>query len=407
MSPPRTAAPHSLYLHAPFCLSVCPYCDFVVQAGLAATEGAGWLELFQRAVLVELELRSAALDRPRGGLRTVYLGGGTPSLLGPGRIGALLGAIERRLGIGPGAEISIEVNPGPRDRGDLRGSVAAGVTRVSIGAQSLQPAELTRLGRRHTPADVADTVRLARAAGARSVSLDLLYDVPGQTMGSWQATLDAAIALAPDHLSAYALTLGDPDAEGLTGPTGDHLPVRPGARRWRARAAAEQDPDRAAAMYRLADERLARAGLAWYEVSNWARPGHRCRHNLVYWERRPYLALGPGAHGFDGRRRWWNAAPLGGYLRALVPVDGSAASLPPGGHEIVDRRTAASERAVLRLRLSSGFAGPAATGLRRDRAMRQALAWGEAEGLLEERGRRLVLTLRGRLLADELFVRMI
>jgi len=400
----------SLYIHVPFCLSVCPYCDFVVHAGRAATERGGLLDLFHAAVLAELELRAAALeapDRQPRNLETVYLGGGTPSLLGPRRIAELLDAVARRLGITPGAEITIEVNPGPCDRGDLRGFVAAGVTRVSIGAQSLQPAELRRLGRRHAPADVNETVRQARAAGARSVSLDLLYDVPGQTIGSWRATLDGALALEPDHVSAYALTLDDPDAEGLTGPTGDHLAVRPGASRWRARAGSEQDPDRAAAMYRLAEQRFTRAGLHWYEVSNWARPGQRCRHNLVYWQRRPYLALGPGAHGFDGMRRWWNAARLDGYLSALVPGAGRCAALPLGGHDVVDGRSAVSERAILRLRLSDGLDRRAANGLRRDPAMREALEWAGAAGLLEASGRGVALTMRGRLLADELFVRMI
>ena len=408
----RHAQLRSLYVHVPFCLSVCPYCDFVVRSGRAATEGGGLLDRFQAALLTELELRAAALDASDrlpgpASLETSYLGGGTPSLLGPRRVAVVLEAVDRRIGIAAHAEITIEVNPGPRDRGDLRGFVAAGVTRVSIGAQSLQPAELRRLGRRHTPADVADTVRLARAAGARSVSLDLLYDLPGQTMASWRATLDAAIALAPDHLSAYALSLDDPDAEGLTGPTGDHLPVRPGARRWRERAAVEQDPDRAAAMYRLADERLTGAGLHWYEVSNWARPGHRCRHNLVYWERRPYLALGPGAHGFDGTRRWWNGASLEAYLEALVPAGDTLPRLPRGGQDVVDERTARSEGAILGLRLADGLDRHVADTLRRDPAMREALDWARAAGLLDSGGRGLALTMDGRLLADEIFVRLL
>jgi putative oxygen-independent coproporphyrinogen III oxidase len=409
-APGRTAWPRSLYVHVPFCLSICPYCDFVVQAGRVATESGGLLERFQAALLVELRLRSGGVGSgsgPRPVLDTIYLGGGTPSLLGPRRVAALLAAVDRELGVASGAEITIEVNPGPRDRGDLPGFVAAGVTRVSVGAQSLQPDELRRLGRRHAPSEVVETVRLARAAGAASVSLDLLYDVPGQTLRPWRATLDAALDLGPDHVSAYALTLDDPDAEGLTGPTGDHLPLRPGARRWRTRAAGEQDPDRAAAMYRLADERLEGAGLRWYEVSNWARPGHRSRHNLAYWRRQPYLALGPGAHGFDGRRRWWNAARLDGYLRALLPEDDAALVLPPGGHETVGARAALAERAILGLRLSDGLDARVADGLRRDPEIRRALAWGQEERLLGAHGGGLGLTMRGRLLADELFVRMV
>src|SRR6185369_12819302 len=149
--------------------------------------------------------------------------------------------------------------------------------------QSFDGRELQLLGRRHTPADVAATVVAARAAGMPSLSLDLLYDVPGSSPAAWSRTLDDALALEPDHLSLYALTLDDPDAEGLTGAAGDHLPVSPGARRWRVRARAGQDDDRAAELYEAADRRLAAAGYQWYEISNWARPGHESRHNLAYW----------------------------------------------------------------------------------------------------------------------------
>jgi oxygen-independent coproporphyrinogen-3 oxidase len=399
----RSAA-RSLYVHVPFCLGVCPYCDFVVHGGRAATETGGLLDPFLRALLMELELRARDETTSAGALDTVYLGGGTPGLLGAARIGRLLESIDRQLGIATDAEISIELNPGPRDRGDVREFVAAGVNRISIGAQSFDSAELRRLGRRHDPGDVRETVRAARVAGATSVSLDLLYDVPDQTTASWAATLSEALALEPDHLSAYALTLDDPDAEGLTGPTGDHLPLRPGARRWRARAAVGQDPGRAAAMYRIADERLGRAGLRWYELSNWARPGHRCRHNLAYWRREPTLALGPGAHGFDGRQRWWNAARLTSYLGALLPGHGGSPALPPGGSEVVGGRAALFEGAMLGLRLAEGLPAGIARAAAADQEMAAALAWSRDAGLLE--AERPVLSLDGRLLADELFVRM-
>jgi oxygen-independent coproporphyrinogen-3 oxidase len=300
--------------------------------------------------------------------------------------------------------VTIEVNPGPRDRGDIAAFDRAGVTRVSIGAQSFDEGELRRLGRRHRAADVAQTVTEARAAGIASVNLDLLYDVPAQTLASWDATLDAAIALAPDHISAYALTLDDPDAEGLTRPGGDHLPLRPGARRWRARSVGEQDAERAAAMYRLADARLAAARFRWYEISNWARPGHECRHNLAYWRREPTLALGPGAHGFDGRRRWWNAARLDGYIGALRPEVGGRPGLPPGGDELVTGRDAVFEGAMLALRLAEGLGGTGGQRLARDPSVARSLAWGRSAGLVE--GTPPALSLDGRLLADELFVRM-
>jgi oxygen-independent coproporphyrinogen-3 oxidase len=397
-------AARSLYIHVPFCLSVCPYCDFVVLGGRAATEGGGLLDLFLDALLAELELRTAAAGRARPGLGTVYLGGGTPGLLGAGRIDRLLEAVDARLGIAVGAEVTIELNPGPRDRGDIAAFARAGVTRVSIGAQSFDDAELRRLGRRHRASDVAETVAHARAAGVASVNVDLLYDVPGQSVESWSATLDAALALDPDHVSAYALTLDDPHAEGLTGPMGDHLPLRAGARRWRTRAALEQDAERAAAMYRIADARLAGAGFRWYEISNWARPGHRCRHNLAYWRREPTLALGPGAHGFDGRRRWWNAGPIAGYVAALRPGPGRRPRLPPGGGEVVEGTAAIFESAMLGLRLADGLDATADAPAAADPRVARALAWGRSVGLVE--GTPPVLSLDGRLLADELFVRM-
>ena len=203
-----------------------------------------------RAVLVELALRADELDAAFGSpgapgratrlpLDSVYLGGGTPSLLAAADVAALLERIERRFGIAADAEVTIEANPGPDERGDLAGFRAAGVTRISFGAQSLDVGELKRLGRRHRPVDVLDAVEAARRAGIEHRSVDLLYDIPGQTVATWQRSVERVLEAPIDHLSAYALTLDDPDAAGLVGPTGDHLPVRPGARRWRRTVAAE------------------------------------------------------------------------------------------------------------------------------------------------------------------------
>ncbi len=404
--------PVALYVHLPFCVSLCPYCDFVVYSGAAARGPRSRVAALVDGLLEEIRLRAdlhdAAFGLPgpaRPPLASVYLGGGTPSLVPAGRIGELLDLVERRFGMADDAEVTLEANPGPDDLGDLAGFRAAGVTRLSLGAQSLQGDELRRLGRRHTPADVGRAVRAARAAGLPSVSLDLLYDVPGQSLASWDATLAAALALAPEHVSAYALTLDDPDAEGLTGPLGDHLPTRAGAWRWRAAAAAEQDADRAAEMYERLDDRLAAAGFAWYELSNFARPGQESRHNLVYWQRRPYEAVGPGAHAFDGgRERRWNAARLDGYLAALRPADGSAPRLPRGGREELDERAVIAEEAMLGLRLASGL-GP---DLAAAPAVATTLAWGREMGLVTDGpAGRAVLTRRGRLLSNELFARLL
>lgn len=398
--PDRVGSPGALYLHFPFCLSVCPYCDFVVYAGRSARGPDSRIEPFIDALVAEIRIRTV-----HAALESVYLGGGTPSLMSAGQVGRVLTAIDREFGIAAGAEVTIEANPGPDERGDLPGFRAAGVNRVSIGAQSLDAAELRRLGRRHSAADIADTVTAARAAGFENISLDLLYDVAGQTPDSWRRTLAGALALQPDHVSAYALTLDDPSAEGLVGPTADHLAVKPGARRWRERARLEQDDARAAGFYEAADDMLAAAGFGWYEVSNWARPGRASRHNLAYWLGDAWEAVGPGAHAFDGARsRRWNAARLDGYLAALSPADGSEARLPPGASETTDEATAAAEQAILRLRTSLGL--PAEVASRSQFAV--ALAWAGANGLAEPVGTGAVrLTRRGRLLANELFARLL
>ncbi|MGZ6266993.1 MAG: coproporphyrinogen-III oxidase family protein, partial [Candidatus Limnocylindrales bacterium] len=308
--------PVALYVHLPFCVARCPYCDFVVYAGSDARGPRSRTERVYEAVGRELELRAVSLDAifgpPGAGKRpplgSLYFGGGTPSLVPGEWLERLLATVRARFGLAPGAEITLEANPGPDERGDLAAFRRLGVNRVSFGAQSLDAAELRRIGRRHSPRDVAAAVAEARAAGIWSVNLDLLYDVPGQSPESWETTLREALKLGPDHLSLYALTLDDPEAEGLAGEGGDHLPTTPGARSWRRRARPEQDDDRAAAQYELAFELLAGEGWHGYEISNWSRPGHESRHNLAYWERRPYEAVGLGAHAFDGETRRWNAA---------------------------------------------------------------------------------------------------
>jgi putative oxygen-independent coproporphyrinogen III oxidase len=403
--PSSAGPPVGLYLHVPFCVSLCPYCDFVVYAGAAARGPRARVGAFLQAILTEIDLRGAALDDrfgERPALESVYLGGGTPSLLPADDIERLLARVRERFGVAADAEITLEANPGPDERGDAAALRRAGITRISFGAQSLDDGELRRLGRRHRAGDVAAAVAGARVAGIGSVNLDLLYDVPDGTLETWTATLDAALSLAPDHLSLYALTLDDPDAEGLTGPTGDHLPTTSGARRWRAASRLAQDEDRAAAQYDHAARSLATAGFRGYEISNWSRPGHESRHNLAYWQRRPYEAVGPGAHAFDGVSRRWNAARLDGYVAALSarpkPV------LPPGGEERVDVATATAEALILGLRLDTGV--PLATA--DEPPLARAFGWAQAAELVRVTAEdRIVLTTRGRLLSNELFARLV
>jgi oxygen-independent coproporphyrinogen-3 oxidase len=415
--------PVALYAHLPFCLARCPYCDFVVYAGADARGPRARTARLYEAVARELELRADALDRrfgpDRPPLRSVYFGGGTPSLVPGEWLERLMAVVRARFGLVPEAEVTIEANPSPDERGDLAAFRRTGVTRVSIGAQSLDAGELRRLGRRHSPEDVAAAVAGARAAGIGSVNLDLLYDIPGQSVAAWEATLRSALVLAPDHLSLYALTLDDPEQEGIAGPEGDHLPTPPGARRWRERARIDQDEDRAAEQYGLATNLLASEGWRGYEISNWARPGHESRHNLAYWQRAPYEAVGPGAHAFDGVTRRWNAAAMEPYVGALLaerrpaeapeawPAAGPAFSLPPGSFEVLTVESATAEELILALRLDTGVPETAAARP----PLSAVVGWAESAGLLErvDDGAefRLRLTTRGRLLSNELFARLI
>ncbi len=252
-------------------------------AGAAARGPRNRVAALIEAALVELDLRAELLrstegSGPRRPLGSVYLGGGTPSLLTPAQVGRLLERVDERLTIAPDAEVTLEANPGADERGDLAGFRAAGVNRLSLGAQSLDDGALRRLGRRHRAADVMSAVAAARAARFSNVSLDLLTDIPGQTIDAWRASLEHALALEPEHLSVYALALTDPDAEGLTGPRGDHLPLTRGARAWRERARAEQSEERAASL-----------------------PGHRTRRTRLRWPSPSLLERGV-AGGLPGGR---------------------------------------------------------------------------------------------------------
>ena len=402
---PESHPPVALYVHVPFCVSLCPYCDFVVYAGAAARGPRARISAFLDAVVTEIDLRADALDERFGSsrppLETVYIGGGTPSLLPADEIDRLLARVRARFGIAEAGEVTLEANPGPDERGDPAALRRAGIMRISFGAQSLDDGELRRLGRRHRAADVAAAVEGAREAGIASVNVDLLYDVPDGTLATWTTTLAAALELGPDHLSLYALTLDDPDAEGLTGPGGDHLGTTQGARRWRERARPAQDEDRAAAQYRHATSVLADAGFRGYEISNWSRPGHESRHNLAYWQRRPYESVGPGAHAFDGAVRRWNAARLEGYVTALT---GRRPLLPPGGADVVDAAVATAEALILGLRLDTGVALATA----HQPPLDAAFEWARTAEILDVTpDDRVVLTTRGRLLSNELFARLV
>jgi putative oxygen-independent coproporphyrinogen III oxidase len=323
------------YVHLPFCARVCPYCDFAVVSGRDDL-----IDRYVRAVTTEIEREEDW--RP---LASIYVGGGTPSRVSPVLVGDVLGALDDRFGIEPGAEISLEANPEDWTPAIARQLADQGVERVSFGSQSFDGAVLELLGRRHHPRQIATAVTAARSAGFRSVNLDLIFGTPGETVGSWQLTLDQAIELEPDHVSCYALT------------------VEPGTELGRAVAggAPAPDPDLQADLYEMACERLATAGLIRYEVSNWARPGHTVRYNLAVWDQGEYLAFGMGAHRFRDGMRSHNRRLLDGYLASIDEgVSPSMAS------EAIEGWAAEVERVFLGIRRVAGVvAGEAGTALMR------------------------------------------
>ena len=287
----------SLYIHIPFCRVRCTYCAFNIYTRRESSIPAYLTALGSECQTVSDSASRAGNCAP---VHTIYLGGGTPSLLEAAQIVDLLQMCQRAFPVIPEAEITLEVNPDDGRDADYFATIrAAGVNRLSIGMQSVHDSELRRFARRHNFAAVEQTMYAARQAGFRAISLDLIYGAPGQTLDSWRASLDAALSLQPDHLSLYALQ------------------VEPGtamARQIARGAWPAPDDDLAADMYEAADERLKMAGLKHYEISTWARPGYECQHNLQYWHNEPYLGIGAGAHGYAANVRYRSVNGLDEYI---------------------------------------------------------------------------------------------
>jgi putative oxygen-independent coproporphyrinogen III oxidase len=355
-----------LYLHIPFCLTRCGYCDFNAYAGLD--------ELKPRYVgALQREASLAAPEWPERFV-SVFLGGGTPTSLDPQHLAGLLSDLRATFDVASDAEITIEANPDTVDAKRLRALRDAGYSRLSMGAQSFDPAVLVALERIHQPESVRAAYAAAREARYDNVNLDLIYGADGESLVSWRRTLEETIALGPEHVSAYALTIE---------------PATPLGRKVAAGIVPAPDPDLQADMFELACELLGAAGYLHYEVSNWAKPGFECRHNLGYWERRPYLGLGAGAHSSRGSRRWWNLRPPGQYLDAV-----EARTLPVGGEEELDDDDLDLEETFLRLRTRRGVDAVPAIAARAERFV--------DDGLLERRNGSFVATERGMLLLNEL-----
>ena len=360
-----------VYVHVPFCATRCGYCDFntYTASELGDSTPDGWLA----ALRTELAL---AADRVGGvTVDTVFVGGGTPSLLGAARLAEVLDAIRAHFTLAGDAEITTEANPEsttPEFFTDIR---AAGYTRVSLGMQSSSARVLATLDRTHSPGRAMAAAREARDAGFTHVSIDLIYGNPGESDDDLLASVDAALAAGVDHVSAYALVVEEGTAL---------------ARRVRRGELPRPDDDVLARRYELIDRRLSAAGLRWYEVSNWSVPGGECRHNLGYWNGGQWWGAGPGAHGFVGDVRWWNVKHPRAYAEQL---GGGAVAV--AGFEQLDAHARHAEEVMLGIRLRSGLAVAALTATERRRA-----AQAVADATVIADGDRLVLTDRGRLLAD-------
>jgi len=327
-----------IYLHIPFCGRKCPYCDFNTFTGMEQR-----IPRYMEALRQELELHARCHgDGSSGGLESVYFGGGTPSLLPPEQVAATLATIDDLFGVTDNTELSFEVNPGTVDLERLQGYRAAGIKRLSIGCQSFRPEQLIELGRDHSVEDTMRTLEQVQQAGFESMSVDLMYGVSGQTEEHWRADLDAALSCGATHLSLYNLSIeaGTPFAKrreaGL-------LPLPP--------------EESLRTMYLLALQRTAEQGFERYEVSNFARRGHQCVHNRLYWEGRSWLGVGAGAHGFIAGtglphfgRRWWNLRSPQSYIREV-----EAGRLPEDGSEDIGLQKAVTEEFLLSLRTSDGL----------------------------------------------------
>ena len=376
-----TDAPHHLYVHVPFCRLVCAYCDFVTVGGRA-----GDLPRYTDALVAELTIRPAP-----GELGTIYFGGGTPSLMSPEQVGRVISAAQDRWAVAALEEVTLEANPSRREAPDWAGLRRAGVTRISLGVQSLRDRDLEALARGHTAHEARAAFVAARAAGFDNVSIDLIYGIPGQTLFDWRGGLEAAIALGPDHVSCYALQLA-------TEPDEWAAPPRPGALRWRGRMVPHQDDALAADQYRLAEDLLAPAGYRHYELSSWARPGREARHNAAYWARRAYTGIGAGAHSFDGAaERSWNVRDLDTYLAAV-----ERGNRPTAGVDRLDEGARAFEAMALGLRRIDGVQRAAFEAeFGADPVDRFADGLADAQDLVEVGADRLRLTRTGRLFASE------
>jgi putative oxygen-independent coproporphyrinogen III oxidase len=375
----------SVYIHVPFCATRCGYCDFNTYTATELGPGAGQ-DTYVDTATGELDLAARVLGGAARPADTVFIGGGTPTLLPAADLGRLVRAVEERFGLGDDAEVTTESNPESVDRRALDELRAAGFTRISFGMQSASEHVLAVLDRTHTPGRVQQVTAEARAAGFEHVNVDLIYGTPGETDDDWRRSLAAAVETGADHVSAYALIVED----------GTRL-----AARIRRGELPMPDDDVLADRYLLAEESLSAAGFTWYEVSNWARTAAaQSRHNLAYWTDADWWGVGPGAHSHVGGTRWWNVRHPAAYAQRLA--EGTS---PAQARETLGAAERHLEEVMLRVRLREGLPldrlgdrGKAAAAEARETGLVEPAAY-DAD--------RVVLTLRGRLLADAVVRRLL
>lgn len=395
------SSPLSVYLHIPFCSRRCAYCDFNTYAGRLPL-----IPAYVNALCREIAtVGQAASVRPH--VHTVYFGGGTPSLLSPFQVEQILETLRQHYLLADDAEITLEANPGTLTPSALLALRRLGVNRLSLGMQSAHADELQQLGRIHTFAETAQSVRWARSAGFTNISLDLLYGLPEQNLQRWQATVSRAIALAPDHFSLYALTIE---------------PRTPFGRQFARGLLSLPDQDWAAAMYEWASDYLESCGYTQYEISNWARPSFPCRHNLTYWRNQPYLGFGAGAHGYASNYRYANVRRINVYLQRLHAPNGTSPPFPfspaTAYRRFVSPRAAIEETMILGLRLTGegvsaddfqqrfGVSIDQLFGAEIEELLRLELVeWAQDERTHNRRALRL--TRRGHLLGNQVFLRFL
>jgi len=322
-------SPRGLYLHIPFCKSKCPYCDFYSRPGRESE-----IPAFVEALLKEIKLYGGRIDKIQP-LATIFFGGGTPSLLTGTQLEKILAAIGDQFSISPNAEISLEANPGEINREKLKSYHELGINRLSLGCQSFNDEQLKFLQRIHTAETALKSYAAARSAGFGNINIDLIFNIPGQTEDDWENDLLKAVELAPDHISAYSLTL-----ESGT----------PLFKRVRTGQVCMPGEAADAKLFTMTREVLRRAGYEAYEVSNFAKAGYQCRHNLAYWQFKPYLGLGPSAHSYSGASRWWNHASLTTYLAEIKEQH-----FPVAGAEQLTARDMFNEQILNGLRLNAGL----------------------------------------------------